>query len=96
MAKTKEELNAIKEEYITLSRKLQELSEDELQQVIGGNVISQSIEPKVINNYKLNNDVDLNNPWSPPTNNIDGNLTGDFKGNWTNSNGGGVFNEGEL
>ena len=34
--KTKEELNAIKEEVETLTKKLQELSEDELQQVSGG------------------------------------------------------------
>ena len=34
--KTKEELNAIKEEVETLNKKLQELSEDELQQVSGG------------------------------------------------------------
>ena len=34
--KTKEELNAIKEEVETLTKKLQELSEDELQQVAGG------------------------------------------------------------
>ena len=34
--KTKEELNALKEEVETLNKKLQELSEDELQQVSGG------------------------------------------------------------
>ena len=34
--KTKEELNAIKEEVETINKKLQELSEDELQQVSGG------------------------------------------------------------
>ena len=34
--KTAEELNAIKEEVETLNKKLQELSEDELQQVSGG------------------------------------------------------------
>ena len=36
MEKTKEELNAIKEEVETLNQKLTELSEDELEQVIGG------------------------------------------------------------
>ena len=34
--KTKEELNALKEEAETVSKKLQELSEDELEQVTGG------------------------------------------------------------
>ena len=34
--KTKEELNALKEEVETLNRKLAELSEDELEQVTGG------------------------------------------------------------
>ena len=34
--KSKEELNALKEEVETLNKKLQELSEDELQQVSGG------------------------------------------------------------
>lgn len=35
--KTKEELNALKEEVETLSKKLAELTEDELAQVTGGN-----------------------------------------------------------
>ena len=34
--KTKEELNALKEEVETLNKKLAELSEDELKQVAGG------------------------------------------------------------
>ena len=34
--KTKEELNAIKEEVETLNKKLAELTEDELKQVVGG------------------------------------------------------------
>ena len=37
--KTKEELNALKEEVETLNRKLHELTEDELRQVIGGVVL---------------------------------------------------------
>ena len=37
MAKTKEELNELKNEYETLTVKLQELSEDELSIVTGGN-----------------------------------------------------------
>ena len=36
MAKTKEELNALKEEMLTLNEKLQELTEEELAQVAGG------------------------------------------------------------
>ena len=34
--KTKEELNTLKEEVETLNKKLAELSEDELKQVVGG------------------------------------------------------------
>ena len=37
MSKTKEELNAIKEEVETLNEKLHELTEEELAQVSGGN-----------------------------------------------------------
>ena len=37
MSKTKEELNAIKEEVETLNEKLHELTEEELEQVTGGN-----------------------------------------------------------
>ena len=36
--KTKEELNAIKEEVEALSKKLNELSEEELEQVSGGGI----------------------------------------------------------
>ena len=35
--KTKEELNALKEEVETLNKKLAELTEEELEQVTGGN-----------------------------------------------------------
>ena len=34
--KTQEELNALKEEVVTLNEKLQELTEEELEQVTGG------------------------------------------------------------
>ena len=37
MAKTKEELKALKEEVETVNEKLQELTEEELEQVTGGN-----------------------------------------------------------
>ena len=40
--KTKEELNALKEEVEALNRKLTELTEDELKQVTGGHGISVS------------------------------------------------------
>ena len=36
MSKTKEELNALKEEVETVSKKLHELTEEELEQVTGG------------------------------------------------------------
>ena len=36
MAKTQEELNALKEEVVTLNEKLKELTEEELAQVSGG------------------------------------------------------------
>ena len=38
MAKTKEELNALKEEVETVSKKLHELTEEELAQVSGGDL----------------------------------------------------------
>ena len=38
MAKTKEELNALKEEVETLNQKLAELTEEELAQVSGGEI----------------------------------------------------------
>ena len=34
--KTKEELNALKEEFVTVSKKLHELSDEELEQIRGG------------------------------------------------------------
>ena len=44
--KTKEELNALKEEYETMNKKLAELNEDELAQVTGGiTVPTYHIEP---------------------------------------------------
>ena len=53
--KTKEELNALKEEVETVNRKLHELTEEELTQVSGGVIIPESL----INigneeNYELN------------------------------------------
>ncbi|MBQ0037195.1 MAG: bacteriocin [Clostridiales bacterium] len=41
--KTKEELNVLKEEYKVLSDKLKELNEEELTQVVGGDVTSANI-----------------------------------------------------
>ena len=43
MAKTKEELQQLKKEYETLNNKLSQLSENELQEVIGGELVSQEI-----------------------------------------------------
>ena len=42
MAKTQEELNALKEEVVTLYEKLHELTEEELSQVTGGNAGSDT------------------------------------------------------
>ena len=44
--KTKEELNAIKNEVEAVGRKLAELTEDELQQIAGGTVTLQNMPPK--------------------------------------------------
>ena len=41
--KTKEELNALKEEVETVSRKLHELSEEELEQVNGGSLVPRDV-----------------------------------------------------
>ena len=49
--KTNEELNALKEEMEALSRKLTELTEDELAQVAGGagiNVYADAADQKII------------------------------------------------
>ena len=52
--KTKEELNAIKEKVETLNRKLAELSEDELDQVIGGlNFDRGSITPYYTDGFNV-------------------------------------------
>ncbi len=41
--KTKEELNALKEEVETLNKKLAELTEEELAQVSGGDITSSNV-----------------------------------------------------
>lgn len=46
--KTKEELKALKQEYESLKRKLEELSEDELKEVTGG---TDFIIPEKPNDY---------------------------------------------
>ena len=51
MAKTKEELNALKEEVETLKKKLHELTDEELAQVSGGNLDTHFT-------YFLKDDVD--------------------------------------
>ena len=40
--KTKEELNALKEEVEAMNRKLAELTEDELKEVCGGGILNPS------------------------------------------------------
>ena len=42
--KTKEELNALKKEVESLNRKLRELTEEELAQVVGGDWVYEDIE----------------------------------------------------
>lgn len=52
--KTKEELNALKEEVETLNKKLRELNEEKLAQVTGGTqdfVIEEGGSPKEYNYY---------------------------------------------
>ena len=44
--KSKEELNTIKEEVETLNKKLQELTEEELEQVVGGSGKAPVFKPK--------------------------------------------------
>ena len=49
--KTKEELNALKEEVETLNKKLAELTEEELAQVSGGMIVPHAdhvVEPPVL------------------------------------------------
>lgn len=43
MAKTKEELNALKEEFETLNKKFAELTEEELAQVTGGHILPTQV-----------------------------------------------------
>ena len=49
--KTKEELNALKEEVEAVNKKLAELSEDELMQVTGGTVVLHNM-PKIKDDEK--------------------------------------------
>ena len=62
--KTKEELNALKEEAETVSRKLHELTEEELKQVTGGNAGSDieglrfSGKPVPLPEAKSKNEID--------------------------------------
>ena len=46
--KTKEELNALKEEVETLNKKLAELSEEELAQVSGGNYVPHGLQQIIV------------------------------------------------
>ena len=55
MAKTKEELNAIKEELETFNSKLQELSEEELKQITGG--ISSDAKLVLFDNFAFFDEV---------------------------------------
>lgn len=59
--KTKEELNAIKDEIEAVGRKLAELTEDELQQISGGAVTLNNMPP-------INKDEKYVMSFTPPTN----------------------------
>ena len=60
MAKTKEELNNIKQELETLATKLQELNEDELKLVSGGNVfVTKSFDPQSHFENDTDNVIDI-------------------------------------
>ena len=51
MAKTQEELNVLKNEFESLSKKLAELTEEELEQVTGGqsvHFVGHDIDPSVL------------------------------------------------
>ena len=54
MAKTQEELNALKEEVETVNRKLHELTEEELEQVNGGMSTGATVQVKGEDIAKLN------------------------------------------
>ena len=62
--KTKEELNAIKAEVETLNRKLAELSEDELKQVVGGVGIEREKLLDPLGQKFWISDIDLPENWS--------------------------------
>ena len=74
MAKTQEELKALKEEYKTMCNKLQELTEDELIEVCGGydkqGADWNSELPRDAGSYKLDTDVKMDEKWSPPNNDL--------------------------
>ena len=80
--KTEEELNGIKEEYENLSRKLSELSEDELLQITGGNGVDPSKIPyheKLMpesTGLSTDPDIQLNDNYSVPQGNIEIDLNG--------------------
>ena len=55
--KTKEELNALNEEVETMSKKLAELNEEELELVTGGILPKDSYENVILKSPKENNQV---------------------------------------
>ena len=55
--KTKEELNALKEEIETLNKKLAELNEDELEQVAGGILPKDYYENIILNSQEKDNNI---------------------------------------
>ena len=63
MSKTKEELNALKEEVETVNNKLHELTAEELEQVTGGNTLNHPPVPPspVAESVKIAVDAALQN-----------------------------------
>ena len=55
--KSKEELNALKEEIETLNKKLAELNEDELEQVAGGILPKDYYENIILNSQEKDNNI---------------------------------------
>ena len=53
MAKTQEELNALKEEYKNLTSKLNDLTSEELEMVTGGFVVPKNDKQYEFNQYNI-------------------------------------------
>ena len=61
--KTKEELNALKEEVETVRRKLAELTEEELEQVVGGGSATLDVAQEVAQAIFGGTKIEIECPW---------------------------------